>query len=70
MDKSTNEVISSVDTLNFIEVTTARYLNETGEVMVEFNGELAGENYEVKYYDISEKVTVYNDNAFTVNLNK
>ncbi|WP_411169378.1 DUF4179 domain-containing protein [Clostridium sp. MB05] len=70
VDKNTNEVISSVDTLNFIEVTTARYLNETGEVMVEFNGELTGESYEVKYYDISEKVTVYNDNAFTVNLNK
>lgn len=70
MDKNTNEVMTSVDTLNSIEVTTARYLNETGEVMVEFNGELTGENYEVKYYDISEKVTVYNDNAFTVNLNK
>ncbi len=70
VDKDTDEVIKAVDNLESKEYNTTRYLAETGEVIVEFNGELTGENYEIKYYDISEKVTVYNNSTFTVDLNR
>lgn len=70
VDKDTDEVIKAVDNLETKEYNTTRYLAETGEVIVEFNGELTGENYEIKYYDISEKVTVYNNSTFTVDLNR
>lgn len=70
VDKNTNEIIKTVDNLDSMETNTTRYLPETGEVVIEFNGELTGDNYEIRYNDISEKVTVYNNNSFTVNLNK
>lgn len=70
VDKNTNEIIKTVDNLDSKETNTTRYLLETGEVVIEFNGELTGDNYEIRYNDISEKVTVYNNNSFTVNLNK
>lgn len=70
IDKTNNTTISTIDNFDSKDINTSRYLSETGEFMIEFDGILTSEDYEIEYYDISEKVTIYNNEAFTIKLNK
>ena len=49
-----------------MELYTTRYLKESGELVVEYDGELVGDNYEVVYYDHSNEINVYSNNIFEV----
>lgn len=70
VDNTTNKEITTSDEFNSNDINASRYLSETGEYMIEFNGQLPSENCEIEYYDISEKITVYNNESFTVKLDK
>ncbi|MDV4152361.1 DUF4179 domain-containing protein [Clostridium sp. AL.422] len=70
IDKTTNKEIFTTDNFDSGDINTSRYLRETGEFMIEFDGELASEDNEIEYYDISERITEYSDDAFTIKLNK
>ncbi|MBE6053380.1 MAG: DUF4179 domain-containing protein [Clostridium sartagoforme] len=70
IDNTTNKEIITIDDFDSKDINASRYLSETDEYVIEFNGELISEDYEIEYYDISEKVTVYNNESFTVKLNK
>lgn len=70
INNATNEEITTIDNINSEDINVSRYLSETGEYMIEFNGQLTSEDCKIQYYDISEKVTVYNNGLFTVKLDK
>ena len=65
-DKSSGLEIKTVDNFNSMELYTTRYLKESGELVVEYDGELVGDNYEVVYYDHSNEINVYSNNIFEV----
>ena len=59
-------IVKTVDNFNSMELYTTRYLKESGELVVEYDGELVGDNYEVVYYDHSNEINVYSNNIFEV----
>ena len=67
-DKESGREIVSVDNLDSMEIKTSKYLPDTGEVVVEYDGVLEGDNYEVIYYDYTNLISIYNENMFTVDL--
>lgn len=69
VDNNTGEVISYIDEYKMNEGNKSKmYVYETGEFIMEYDGELTGNNYNVIYYDQSKSTRVYNDKAFTVNI--
>lgn len=68
-DKNNGTEIKTVDNFNSMELNTTRYLKESGELVVEYDGELVGDNYEVVYYDHSNEMNVYSRDIFEVEVN-
>lgn len=58
-----------MDNLDYMELNTTRYNSETNELIVEYDGGLSGDSYEVQYYDLTNIINIYNEDAFEVNLN-
>ncbi|MBS4958546.1 MAG: DUF4179 domain-containing protein [Clostridium sp.] len=67
-DKESGREIVAVDNFDNMEIKTSKYLPETGEVLVEYDGELEGDNYEIIYYDYTNTISIYNENKFNVDL--
>lgn len=67
-DKESGREIVAVDNFDNMEIKTSKYLPETGEVLVEYYGELEGDNYEIIYYDYTNTISIYNENNFNVDL--
>lgn len=67
-DKESGSEILAVDNFDNMEIKTSKYLPETGEVLVEYDGELEGDNYEIIYYDYTNTISIYNENNFNVDL--
>lgn len=67
-DKSSGEEIKTVDNFNSMELDTTRYLKDSGELVVEYDGELTGDDYEVIYYDHSNSMNVYGNDMFEVDV--
>ena len=67
-DKESGKEIVAVDNFDNMEIKTSKYLPETGEVLVEYYGELEGDNYEIIYYDYTNTISIYNENNFNVDL--
>lgn len=67
-EKESGREIVSVDNLDSMEIKTSKYLPDTGEIVVEYDGVLEGDNYEVIYYDYTNLISIYNENMFTVDL--
>ena len=67
-DKESGREIVAVDNFDNMEIKTSKYLHETGEVLVEYYGELEGDNYEIIYYDYTNTISIYNENNFNVDL--
>ena len=67
-DKESGREIVAVDNFYNMEIKTSKYLSETGEVLVEYDGVLEGDNYEIIYYDYTNIVSIYNENSFNVDL--
>ena len=49
------------------EIRSSKYLPEIEEV-VEYEGVLEGDNYEIIYYDYTNTVSMYSENSFNVDL--
>ena len=67
-DKESGKEIVSVDNFDNMEIKTSKYLDQTGEVVLEYDGVIEGDNYEIIYYDYSNILIICNENSFTVNL--
>lgn len=46
------------------------YLNDSDEYVITCDKELKGEDFSIKYLDISKNIEVYNDYKFTINIKK
>ncbi|MBP3915338.1 MULTISPECIES: hypothetical protein [unclassified Clostridium] len=57
-----------IDSLYNNEIRSSKYLPEIGEVLVEYEGVLEGDNYEIIYYDYTNTVSMYSENSFNVDL--
>ena len=67
-DKESGREIVAVDNFDNMKIKTSKYLPETGEVLVEYDGALEGDNYEVIYYDYTNRISIYNENSFNIDL--
>lgn len=67
-DKESGREIVAVDNFDKMDIKTSKYLPKTGEIVVEYNGVLEGDNYEIIYYDFTNILTMHNENSFTVDL--
>ena len=57
-----------IDSLYNNEIRSSKYLPEIGEVLVEYEGVLEGDNYEIIYYDYTNTVSMYSENSFYADL--
>ena len=63
-----DDELKTVDNFNSMELDTTRYLKDSGELVVEYDGELTGDDYEVIYYDHSNSMNVYGNDMFEVDV--
>jgi len=65
---TTGEIIKNSDDFDYMQLENTRYIHETGEVVVEFNTELVGDNYSISYYDHSVTEKVHLNNIFNIDI--
>ena len=51
-----------------MQLENTRYIHETGEVVVEFNTEVVGDNYSISYYDHSVTEKFYLNEIFNIDI--
>lgn len=65
---TTGEIIKNSDNFDYMQLENTRYIHETGEVVVEFNTELVGDNYSISYYDHSVTEKFYLNEIFNIDI--
>lgn len=65
-NKATGEEFTAVDDLDYMELTTTKYIADTNELIVQYNGELQEGEYEVLYYDHTGEKIFYNNEILKI----